>query len=306
MENNTNPYMIEEATAVYNTHAQGAFYMTSKLFIQFTGLEAATLLADLISKDFYFAKKTKTNYDGWFFNTMENIKKHTTLSRAKQDTAIKKLEKLGILHTKRKGLPAKKYFKVNHALINELEKTDLERVIQMNDNDIEQYIIGVQTRVLEISKQGCLKLTNINNNKVNNNKLEAANAALLIAAEKTKKENKLFIGEYVQSNEFDVFWALYPNKGGKGAALTAWLKLCTNKAKSTLRPTFRTIRIAVRKQKQTGRWKDPKYIPLASTWLNQFRWLDDVNEMGIRKTNGKLNKTGFVGEPIKYKEPILM
>ena len=70
---------------------------------------------------------------------------------------------------------------------------------------------------------------------------------------------------------FDRFWAIYPNKTGKQAALKTWSKL---KPSAEL---TESILAAVEYQKTWDRWtKDGgRYIPNPSTWLNQGRWEDE-------------------------------
>ncbi len=61
------------------------------------------------------------------------------------------------------------------------------------------------------------------------------------------------------------FWRAYPRKVGKGAAAKAWLK---NNCESIAGEIVK----AVKKQEFTD---DPQYIPHPSTWLNQWRWMDE-------------------------------
>ncbi len=70
---------------------------------------------------------------------------------------------------------------------------------------------------------------------------------------------------------FSEFWEIYPRKDAKAAARKAFEKL---KPDETL---LNTIVKAVEAQKRCSQWQDSKYIPYASTWLNQRRWEDDCN-----------------------------
>tara|TARA_R100000900_G_scaffold22450_1_gene18106 strand:+ start:865 stop:1500 length:636 start_codon:yes stop_codon:yes gene_type:complete len=88
-----------------------AFLVLNKDLARQIGLKEAVLLADLISKEEYFIANGMT--DGWFFNTEANIERDTTLTAYQQRKVLKSLKKLGILETKRKGIPAKQYFKIN-------------------------------------------------------------------------------------------------------------------------------------------------------------------------------------------------
>ena len=88
-----------------------AFIILNKELARRVGLKEAILLADLISKEEYFITKGMT--DGWFFNTEANIEEDTTLNSYHQRKCIKTLKKEGLIEVKRKGIPAKQYFKIN-------------------------------------------------------------------------------------------------------------------------------------------------------------------------------------------------
>jgi hypothetical protein len=88
-----------------------AFIILNKELARQVGLKEAILLADLISKEEYFISKGMT--DGWFFNTEANIEADTTLNPYHQRKCIKTLKTHQIIETKRMGIPAKQYFKIN-------------------------------------------------------------------------------------------------------------------------------------------------------------------------------------------------
>lgn len=69
---------------------------------------------------------------------------------------------------------------------------------------------------------------------------------------------------------FDRFWAAYPKKVGKGAALREW-----NSAKG--KPRIDDLVAAIERQKTWAQWQrdNGQYIPNPSTWLNQGRWNDE-------------------------------
>lgn len=72
-------------------------------------------------------------------------------------------------------------------------------------------------------------------------------------------------------DSFGMFWTVYPRKIAKAAALKAW-------EKAVKLETGRNITAAANRFAQSQRGKDVKYIPHASTWLNQERWTDDPEE----------------------------
>lgn len=72
-------------------------------------------------------------------------------------------------------------------------------------------------------------------------------------------------------DSFDEFWALYPRKTAKGAARKAY-------AKAMKLVYHNDLMHALSQQVEGMKIKDPKFIPHASTWLNQERWEDDPEQ----------------------------
>ena len=88
------------------------------------------------------------------------------------------------------------------------------------------------------------------------------------ASEKEKeKENECYIS--AQDDAFEKFWKAYPKKEGKSVA---------RKAFGNVKVPIETLLSAVNRQKCNPQWNRDggQYIPLASTWLNQERWEDEV------------------------------
>ena len=110
--------------------SSSAFLVLNKELARQVGLKEAVLLADLISKEEYFIANGMT--DGWFFNTEANIEKDTTLTAYQQRKCLKELKKHQLIEVKRKGIPAKQYFKINEQqvikLLNNLSATNLTSI----------------------------------------------------------------------------------------------------------------------------------------------------------------------------------
>ena len=110
-----------------------AFIVLNKELAKQVGLKEAVLLADLISKEEYFISKGMT--DGWFFNTEANIEADTTLNSYQQRKCLKTLKKFKIIETKRKGIPAKQYFKINEQQVLQiLNNLSVENSTTINKN----------------------------------------------------------------------------------------------------------------------------------------------------------------------------
>lgn len=72
---------------------------------------------------------------------------------------------------------------------------------------------------------------------------------------------------------FNEFWSAYPKKVGKKDAQRAFAKVP--------KAEWPKLIPAVERQKKSKQWQkdDGQYIPNPSTWLNQGRWDDEVNEV---------------------------
>lgn len=104
---------------------------------------------------------------------------------------------------------------------------------------------------LENAKDNNIYINNINNNIKNYNKKE-------IALEK-----------------FEEFYKEYPKKVSKENVKKWFIK---NNPSDEL---FKTIMNSLKKYKLSDSWKDTKYIPYPSTWLNQKRWEDELSDTNV-------------------------
>ena len=76
------------------------------------GIYPALLLGELASERDRSEQKGKL-VDGMFCSTIKSIQSSIGLSRYQQDEAISKLKEFGILEVVLKGMPQKRYFKLN-------------------------------------------------------------------------------------------------------------------------------------------------------------------------------------------------
>ena len=130
-----------------------AFLILNKQLAQQVGLNAAVLLADLISKEEYFISNGMT--DGWFFNTEDNIEKDTTLNPYLQRKCIKILKEKNFIKVKRKGIPAKQYFKINEEqVLKNLNNLSFKNSTTINKNKeikiINKYFIKPKKNEIEV------------------------------------------------------------------------------------------------------------------------------------------------------------
>ena len=133
--------------------SSSAFIVLNKELARQVGLKEAVLLADLISKEEYFIANGMT--DGWFFNTEANIEKDTTLTPYQQRNCLKTLKTKLIIETKRMGIPAKQYFRINEAKL----------LVLISCEETKQLVVN---KLNNLSSSN-LTTINKNNNKNNNN-----------------------------------------------------------------------------------------------------------------------------------------
>jgi len=133
--------------------SSSAFLIVNKQLAKQVGLKGAVLLADLISKEEYFIANGMT--DGWFFNTEANIERDTTLTSYQQRKVLKMLKKYQIIETKRKGIPAKQYFKINEAnLLKILSCEETEQLVVNKVKDLSE------SNLTTINKNKEIRITN--------------------------------------------------------------------------------------------------------------------------------------------------
>lgn len=82
------------------------------------GINVTLMLCELASEYNYFDKNGKLE-DGMFYSTIDNISERTGLSKYQQAEALKALDEDGIVKSVIKGMPAKRYFKID---VEELTK----------------------------------------------------------------------------------------------------------------------------------------------------------------------------------------
>lgn len=78
--------------------------------------------------------------------------------------------------------------------------------------------------------------------------------------------------------EFDDFWRAYPRKTDKSEARKAF-------AKAIRKVPLSEMLAAIDRARQ--HWKDPKFIPHATTWLNRERWNDEHPTHDLHTGAGK-------------------
>ena len=122
--------------------ASSSFLTVNMAIAKQVGNDAAILLAELASSQVYFENNGMLT-DGMFFETVELIEDRTNLTKYQQAKAVKVLEESGILRTKLKGIPAKRYFFV-----------DGEKIVELVDHKKSKNLttVGQKTSPQEVKK----------------------------------------------------------------------------------------------------------------------------------------------------------
>ena len=89
------------------------YIMTYKCLINKLGTLEAVFLSELISKYKYFESKGMLDVDGYFYCIFEDLYQSTGLKRRQLESIRSKLQKLKFIDFKRKGIPAKIWYKIN-------------------------------------------------------------------------------------------------------------------------------------------------------------------------------------------------
>lgn len=122
-----------ERNSIKNLLMSSNYYALNKTLVRNLGIETAFFLTTLVEAD-----ETLADDEGWFYQTAPALEKITGLSNHKQSKCIEELISLGILLQENKGMPMKRYFKLNY----------------------EQVLKFLNTRVEKTSKQGLKEVKN--------------------------------------------------------------------------------------------------------------------------------------------------
>lgn len=163
------------------------------------GINVALMLCELASEYNYFDQNGKLE-DGMFYSTIDNINERTGLSKYQQSEALKVLDNIGIVKSVVKGIPAKRYFKID---VEELAK----QIVNTSPSSCKK--IGKLAGEKLDTKNNNRKLINKSNNlKDKESKKEDTNNTQIEHVEKTtcRKKKKTIsydeqITEYTQNEE---------------------------------------------------------------------------------------------------------
>ena len=186
------------------------------------GINVTLMLCELASEYNYFDKSGKLA-DGMFYSTIDNISERTGLSKYQQAEALKALDEDGIVKSVIKGMPAKRYFKIDvEELTKQIANISLssckeirkqaDKKLETKNNDIKLINKSNNLKDKESKKE---ESNNTQNQQVEiseelkqmqkeTEQLKAENEKLKTKKEKPKKQTKSYdeqIAEYTCNEE---------------------------------------------------------------------------------------------------------
>lgn len=137
------------------------YWTLNKDVVRMFGIETAFMLSNLAE-----AESMMSDDDGWFYQTHDTVESMTGLSRHKQDVAIDKLEKEGILHKQVRGIPAKRYFKLDYkVLANKFVKNSQTSMEKTDKLDCKKSATNKESTINKVNKESNNKDTMSSSNE---------------------------------------------------------------------------------------------------------------------------------------------
>lgn len=116
---------IENSIDYFQLLAHDGFVSVNKVLIKELGVEAALLYGELCSEYNYFKLRRMLDEDGAFYSTVENVENNIYLNDYSQRKALRILEDKNLLTISKRGLPPKRYIKLNGIALKKLLEANL-------------------------------------------------------------------------------------------------------------------------------------------------------------------------------------
>lgn len=126
-----------------------AYWVLNKEVVKKLGLESAFILGV-----FADGESTLADENGWFYQTSATITELTGLTNHKQSQAISKLVEIGVLSQENRGVPCKRFFKINYENLEKLVFKNFENYSSKNLNTSIQKISNNKESIIKkVSKE---------------------------------------------------------------------------------------------------------------------------------------------------------
>ena len=245
------------------------------------GINVALMLCELASEYNYFDQSGKLE-DGMFYSTIDNINERTGLSKYQQSEALKVLDKIGIVKSVVKGIPAKRFFKI-----------DVEELVK---------------QIVNISPSSCKEIGKLDGEKVetkNNNKKVLNKSNNLKDKESKKEDNNNTQIEHVEKStcrkkkktiSYDEQIAEYTGNEELQNALKAFLQMRSFIKKPM---TEYALKLMLKKLDELGNTDDVKIAILNQSithnWQGIFPLKDEYTKQE-KQPEKKYDQNGYESE----------
>lgn len=100
----------------------------NRTLIRVLGLNSAVLACELVSEARYWMARGQFD-DGWFYSTVKNIQEQCGLSKHNQSDAFKDLKERGIVELEYRGLPKRRYIRIDtHKLLDLIDSAPVVHI----------------------------------------------------------------------------------------------------------------------------------------------------------------------------------
>ena len=171
--------------------------MFSNKILEEIGAAPTVFFAILMSNELFHEKHGNLTEDRFFYETIEDMEKRTKLTRYNQDTCIKTLIEYSLLKVEIRGLPAKRYFQIQHKGVVDINKAlckkTANREISTTSEKKEDFTVCKNTTNLSVADlQQSISNNNIKSTDEAPLRSEAPlrKAIIIRRAEKEQREEK--------------------------------------------------------------------------------------------------------------------
>lgn len=244
------------------------------------GINVTLMLCELASEYNYFDKSGMLD-DGMFFSTIDNIYEKTGLSKYQQTEALKVLDKIGIVKSVVKGIPAKRYFKID---VEELAK----QIVNILPSSCKK-IGKLDGEKVETKNNNRKLINNSNNLKDKESKKEDTNNTQIEHVEKTTCRKKK------KTISYDEQIAEYTDNEELQDALKAFLQMRSFIKKPM---TEYALKLMLKKLDEFGNTDDTKIAILNQSITNNWQCIFPLKDENTKqeKKQKKYDQNGYGSE----------
>lgn len=243
------------------------------------GINVALMLCELASEYNYFEQSGKLE-DGMFYSTIDNINERTGLSKYQQSEALKVLDKIGIVKSVVKGIPAKRFFKID---VEELAK----QIVNISPSSCKE-IGKLDGEKVETKNNNRKLINNSNNLKDKESKKEDTNNTQIEHVEKTTCRKKK------KTISYDEQIAEYTGNEELQDALKAFLQMRSFIKKPM---TKYALKLMLKKLDEFGNTDDTKIAILNQSITNNWQGIFPLkNEYTKQDKQPKYDQNGYGSE----------